>query len=178
MRTLVRDASRDNRAMDGMNVTQQEFLQAANVAAVESVVGAIEAQVEKLLPEGVSKASRNRVVGEIFRELDTGAEWESSADAAGAGCVSIGEAGHGEAERDRRTDHGESAAGDPWRCEARIERVDEHGGDDESGAENAAEECGAACGRCGFGRGNGGRRATTAKDIDYRRMSDADILNL
>ena len=31
---------------------------------------AIETQVERLLPEGASKSARNRVVGEIYRELD------------------------------------------------------------------------------------------------------------
>ncbi len=50
---------------------QAEFFHAANAAAVEGVLEAIESQVERLLPEGVSKSARNRVVGEIYRELDT-----------------------------------------------------------------------------------------------------------
>jgi hypothetical protein len=50
---------------------QAEFFHAANAAAVEGVLDAIESQVERLLPEGVSKSARNRVVGEIYRELDT-----------------------------------------------------------------------------------------------------------
>jgi hypothetical protein len=52
-------------------VAQAEFFHAANAAAVEGVLDAIESQVERLLPEGVSKSARNRVVGEIYRELDT-----------------------------------------------------------------------------------------------------------
>jgi hypothetical protein len=32
---------------------------------------AIEAQVDRLLPEGIAKSARNRVAGEIYRELDT-----------------------------------------------------------------------------------------------------------
>ena len=32
---------------------------------------AIESQVERLLPDGISKSARNRVVGEIYRELDS-----------------------------------------------------------------------------------------------------------
>src|SRR6185437_6132164 len=50
---------------------QSEFFHATNAAAVEGVLDAIESQVERLLPEGVSKSARNRVVGEIYRELDT-----------------------------------------------------------------------------------------------------------
>jgi hypothetical protein len=34
------------------------------------VLGAIEAHVEGLLPEGISKSARKRVVGEIYRELE------------------------------------------------------------------------------------------------------------
>ena len=53
------------------NESQLAFLHAANAAAVEGVVAAIEAQVERLLPEGVAKNARTRVVGEIYRELDS-----------------------------------------------------------------------------------------------------------
>jgi len=55
----------------GPTPAQTEFFHAANAAAVESVLDAIESQVERLLPDGVSKTARNRVVGEIYRELDT-----------------------------------------------------------------------------------------------------------
>jgi hypothetical protein len=50
--------------------TQLQFFQATNAAAVEEVLGAIEAHVEGLLPEGISKSARKRVVGEIYRELE------------------------------------------------------------------------------------------------------------
>jgi hypothetical protein len=50
--------------------TQLQFFHATNAAAVEGVLGAIETQVERLLPEGISKSARNRVVGEIYHELD------------------------------------------------------------------------------------------------------------
>jgi hypothetical protein len=49
---------------------QLTFLNAANATAVEGVIAAIESQVERLLPEGVAKNARTRVVGEIYRELD------------------------------------------------------------------------------------------------------------
>jgi hypothetical protein len=42
---------------------QMDFFHSTNAAAVSSVVDAIESQVERLLPEGISKSARNRVVG-------------------------------------------------------------------------------------------------------------------
>jgi len=55
----------------GFTPAQSDFFQATNAAAVHSVMDAIETQVERLLPEGISKSARNRVAGEIYRELDT-----------------------------------------------------------------------------------------------------------
>ena len=67
----ARDSARNDNARQGPSAAQAEFFHAANAAAVEGVLDAIESQVERLLPEGVSKSARNRVVGEIYRELDT-----------------------------------------------------------------------------------------------------------
>lgn len=47
------------------------FYQETNAAVVEGLVDAIRAQVDRLLPEGAAAGARNRVVGEIYRELDT-----------------------------------------------------------------------------------------------------------
>jgi len=55
----------------GLTPAQSDFFQATNAAAVQSVMEAIETQVERLLPDGISKSARNRVAGEIYRELDT-----------------------------------------------------------------------------------------------------------
>ncbi len=60
----------DGLGRNGATAAQEEFFHATNAAAVQSVLGAIESQVERLLPEGASKSARNRVVGEIYRELD------------------------------------------------------------------------------------------------------------
>ena len=46
-------------------------MQGANAAAVRVGGRGDRTQVAKLLPEGIGKASRNRLVGEIYRELDT-----------------------------------------------------------------------------------------------------------
>jgi hypothetical protein len=46
------------------------FFEDTNAATVEGVVQVIESQVDRLLPEGISPGARNRVVGEVYRELD------------------------------------------------------------------------------------------------------------
>ena len=58
-------------AIPGLNAAQPDFFQATNSAALHSVMEAIESQVDRLLPEGIAKSARNRVAGEIYRELDT-----------------------------------------------------------------------------------------------------------
>ena len=60
----------DGLGRNGATAAQEEFFHATNAAAVQSVLDAIESQVERLLPESASKSARNRVVGEIYRELD------------------------------------------------------------------------------------------------------------
>jgi len=57
-------------AATGLTPAQADFFHSTNAAAVSSVTDAIESQAERLLPEGISKSARNRVVGEINRELD------------------------------------------------------------------------------------------------------------
>jgi hypothetical protein len=65
------NAAMASNAAKGVTPVQEQFFHATNAAAVEGVVEAIESQVERLLPEGISKSARNRVVGEIYRELDS-----------------------------------------------------------------------------------------------------------
>jgi hypothetical protein len=62
--------AQEGTSASGLSPAQAEFFQAANAAAVQGVMDAIGTQVERLLPEGASKSARNRVVGEIYRELD------------------------------------------------------------------------------------------------------------
>ncbi len=47
------------------------FFEDTNAATVEGVVQAIESQVDRLLPEGITPGARNRVISEVYRELDT-----------------------------------------------------------------------------------------------------------
>jgi hypothetical protein len=60
--------NRQRDAAAGLAPAQMDFFHSRNAAAVSSVVDAIESQVERLLPEGISKSARNRVAGEIYRE--------------------------------------------------------------------------------------------------------------
>jgi hypothetical protein len=159
--------------------TQAEFFHATNAAAVQSVLESIESQVERLLPEGVSKSARNRVVGEIYRELDTTlrsnrqlAQQMREAFRSGAldsdhqrALVSLvtgraRQALPGVAKRVLNEWTSTLVAANHDR--RTRQRVAEHRVD-----------------IAGSGRtGSDGQRSMTPRDIDYRRMSDSDILNL
>jgi hypothetical protein len=161
------------------NDAQLAFLNAANAAAVEGVVAAIESQVERLLPEGVAKNARTRVVGEIYRELDATLRSNPQftaqlRDAFRSGSLDDGhqraivslltgrarQALPGVAKRvlNEWTSTVVSAAhGRRARQRTAERRVDIAG----SG-----------------GAGNDGRRSVSPRDLDYARLTDADILNL
>ncbi len=161
-----------------LSAAQAEFFQAANASAVEGVVGAIESQVEKLLPEGISKTARNRVVGEIYRELDTVLRGnrvltQQIQDAFRTGRL---DADHQKAVVSLITARARQALPavakrvlNEWTNT--IVTMNEERRTRQRNAERRVDIAGS-------GGGNDGRRATTSKDIDYRRMSDADILNL
>ncbi len=91
-KTQVPNQNRQRDAGAGLTPAQMDFFHSTNAAAVSSVVDAIESQVERLLPDGISKSARNRVVGEIYRELDYDAAGKSRAWAADARCISVGRA--------------------------------------------------------------------------------------
>jgi hypothetical protein len=130
---------------------QTEFFHATNAAAVEGVLEAIESQVERLLPEGISKSARNRVVGEIYRELDTTLRSNRQlAQQMREGFRS----GALDADHQRALVSLVTGRARQQTAERRVDIAD-------SG-----------------GTGSDGQRSMTPRDIDYRRMSDADILNL
>jgi len=70
IRNPLQSAVASNTAAD-VTPAQKRLSHATNAADVEGVVEAIESQVERLLPEGISKNARNRMAGEIYRELDS-----------------------------------------------------------------------------------------------------------
>ncbi len=157
---------------------QRTFFHEANAAAVEGVLGAIRTQVDRLLPEEISEGARKRVVGDIYREL--GGALEST-----AGFSDRVRQVFGAGRLDGRTRDAvvrvivdqarQSIPGiakkviNEWttsvvgasksrtaRQRAAAARVDIAGGS--AGAE--------------------GRKSLMPRDIDYRRLSDADILNM
>jgi hypothetical protein len=158
---------------------QAEFFHATNAAAVESVVDAIESQVERLLPEGVSKTARNRVVGEIYRELDTTLRSnrqlaQQMRDAFKSGAL---DADHQRAivsliaGRARQALPGVAKRVlNEWTSTVVAANQDRRAR--QRAAERRIDIAGSG------GAGNDGHRSLGPREIDYARMSDADILNL
>ena len=162
-----------------VNSGQREFIQATNAAAVESVVREIEAQVGKLLPEGIAKTARNRVVGEIYRELDAVLQGNRALTQQVQEAFRTGR---------MDTEHQKALVGlisarakqalpavakrvmNEWTNT--IVTVNQERRTRQRNAERRVDIAGTG------GGASGQRRGMTARDIDYRRMSDADILNL
>jgi hypothetical protein len=163
----------------GLTPTQVEFFHSTNAAAVQSVLEAIETQVERLLPDGISKSARNRVVGEIYREMDTtlrgnrGLE-QQMREAFRSGAL---DDSHQRAIVSLVTGRARQALPavakrvlNEWTTtvvSANHERRTR-----QRTAERRVDIAGSG------GAGNDGHRALSSRDVDYARMSDADILNL
>lgn len=157
---------------------QAEFFHAANAAAVEGVLDAIESQVERLLPESVSKSARNRVVGEIYRELDTTLRsnrqlGQQMRDAFRSGSL---DAAHQRAIVSLVTGRARQALPavakrvlNEWTSTVVAANNDRRAR--QHAAERRIDISGAS------GAANAGRSASP-RSIDYARMSDSDILNL
>jgi hypothetical protein len=172
-------ASATSTPAGGMTSAQAEFFHSTNAAAVESVLDAIETQVERLLPDGISKSARNRVVGEIYREMDTtlranrGLE-QQMREAFRSGAL---DETHQRAIVSLITGRARQALPgvakrvlNEWTTtvvSANHERRTR-----QRTAERRVDIAGHG------GGGNDGNRALTSRDVDYKRMSDADILNL
>jgi len=161
------------------NDAQLAFLNAANAAAVEGVVAAIESQVERLLPEGVAKNARTRVVGEIYRELDATLRSNPQFAAQLRDAFSSGslDEGHQRAIVSLLTGRARQALPgvakrvlNEWTStivSAAHERRTR-----QRTAERRVDIAGSG------GGGNDGRRSMSPRDLDYARLTDADILNL
>jgi hypothetical protein len=163
----------------GLSPAQAEFFQTTNAAAVQGVVDAIETQVERLLPEGASKTARNRVVGEIYRELDAALRENQQLalqlrDAFRSGGL---DASHQRAIVSLITGRARQALPsvakkviNEWTTTILAANHDRRAR--QRAAERRVDIAGSG------GAANEGRRATSPRDIDYSRMSDSDILNL
>src|SRR5271155_188501 len=175
----AQNQNRQRDAATGLTPAQMDFYHSTNAAAVSSVVDAIETQVERLLPEGISKSARNRVVGEIYRELDTTLRGNR---ALGQQMRDAFRSGGLDEEHQRAIVslvNGRARQALPavakrvlneWTTtvvSANHERRAR-----QRTAERRVDIAGSG------GAGNDGRRAVTPRELDYARMSDADILNL
>lgn len=157
----------------GLTAAQSDFLQTANAAAVQGVVGAIEAQVGRLLPEGASKSARNRLVGEIYRELDSTLRAnrqlsQQMRDAFRSGTL---DADHQRAVVSLITGRARQALpGVAKRVMNEWTSTVVTANQDRRARQRAAERR-VDIGGSG-GAGNEGHRTMTPRDIDYARMSD------
>jgi hypothetical protein len=166
-------------ASAGPTPAQEQFFHSTNAAAVEGVVEAIEAQVERLLPEGISKSARNRVVGEIYRELDSTLRanrtlTQQIRDAFRSGGL---DTNHQKAIVSLITGRARQALPgvakrvlNEWTTT--VVSANQQRRERQRTAERRVDIGGAG------GAGNEGRHSMGPREINYARMSDADILNL
>jgi HPt (histidine-containing phosphotransfer) domain-containing protein len=158
---------------------QAEFFHATNAAAVEGVIGAIESQVERLLPEGVSRGARSRVVGEIYRELDNTLRSnrqlsQQMREAFRSGAL---DAEHQRAIVSLVTARARQALPgvakrvmNEWT--STLVAANQERRARQRTAERRVDIAGSS------GSGSDAHRSMMPRDIDYARMSDADILNM
>lgn len=177
--TAAQDRGAENLDARGVTPAQEAFFHSTNEAAVRTVVEAIESQVARLVPPEISKGARNRLVGEIYRELDT--SLRSDPQFAQQARQAFRSGALDESHRRAIISLVNSRARQALPAVARrvlgewttaIVAANQ----DRRVRQRAAE------GRvdiAGSGRtGSDGARPMTPKDINYMKMSDADILNL
>jgi hypothetical protein len=158
---------------------QEQFFNSTNAAAVEGVVEAIEAQVERLLPDGISKSARNRVVGEIYRELDSTLRanrtlTQQMRDAFRSGGL---DTNHQKAIVSLITGRARQALPGVAKRVLNEWTTTVVSANQERRARQHTAERRVDIGGAG-GAGNEGRHSMGPREINYARMSDADILNL
>ncbi|HKV26922.1 MAG TPA: hypothetical protein VJN90_01445, partial [Candidatus Acidoferrales bacterium] len=166
-------------ASDSRRAGQVAFFHDTNAAAVEQILGAIQAQVNGLLPDSVPAGTRNRIIGEVYRELDSTlrANRQLGKQLREAFQAGAGDAAHQRAivtlvagrAKQALPSVAKRVIGE-WTqhiVAANRERLSRH--------EAASKRVDIA----GAGASDGvNRKPMTARDVNYKRLSDADILNL
>lgn len=178
---------RDKRSVDAsdaalhapLTAPQETFFHRTNESTVRAVIDAIESQVQRLLPQGTSKGAANRLVGEIYRELDS--TLRSNRQLAQQVRESF-RSGNLDDEHQAavvslilgRTRQALPAVAKRVLNEWTSTVVAAN--HDRQSRQRAAER---RVDIAGSGRtGNDGHRPLAPRDVDYARMSDSDILNL
>jgi hypothetical protein len=159
--------------------TREQFLQETNAAAVEHIVSAIESQVDRLLPANISKNARNRTVAEIYREVDSALQQNGELESQLRLALRSGnlDPRHRDAiaslvvNRAKQVLPGvaQRVLGE-WT--STVFAAEQGRRSRQRSAESRVDIAGSR------GTGERGNRATSPRDINYARMSDADILNL
>jgi hypothetical protein len=166
-------------AADPRRAAQIAFFHSANSAAVHQVMSAIETQVNHLLPAGVSAPTKTRIVGEIYRDLSSalGANRQLGQQLREAFRSGSGDAAHQQAIVSLVTGRAKQALPsiarrviNEWThsvVSANHEKL--------SWEDTAAKRVDIS----GAGSSDGvNRKPLSPRDLDYKRLSDADILNL
>jgi hypothetical protein len=157
---------------------QQHLFEQVNAQAVKGVVQAIESQVDRLLPENISSAARNRVVGEIYRELDKSLQSNGEYAKQVRSALRSGnlDAGHQSAVVSLVVGRARQALPsvakrvlNEWTSTILAANQDRR--TKQRSAESRVEIGGSR-------GGSDGPRVRSPRDIDYGRLSDADILNM
>ncbi len=143
------------------------------------MIGAIEAQVSHLLPSGVSAPTKTRIVGEIYRDLGNAlrANQQLGQQLRDAFRSGAGDAAHQQAIVSLVTGRAKQALPSIARrvisewthsvVSANHERLARH--------DTSAKRVDIS----GAGSSDGvNRKPISPRDVDYKRLSDADILNL
>ena len=166
-------------ASDPRRAAQVAFFHDTNAAAVEQVLGTIQAQVKQLLPDSVPTGTRNRIIGEVYRELDATlrANRQLGKQLREAFQAGAGDGAHQRAivtlvagrAKQALPSVAKRVIGE-WTqsiVAANHERLSRH--------EAASKRVDIA----GAGASDGvNRKPMSARDVNYKRLTDADILNL
>lgn len=178
----AREQEGDDKALPSnaqVAAAQEQFFHSANAATVQSVIDAIENQVERILPEGVSKATKGRLVGEIYREMDNALRSNRQLTQQLRAAFKSGplDSNHQNAivslvtARARQSLPGiAKRVLNEWSSAVLATHQERRAR--QRATEQRVDIVGSS------GAGNDGRRAMTPRDINYSRMSDSDILNL
>lgn len=165
--------------VDTRRSAQVAFFHSTNSAAVHQVLAAIETQVSHLLPSGVSAPTKTRIVGEIYRDLGSalGANRQLGHQLREAFRSGTGDATHQQAIVSLVTARARQALPSIAR---RVINEWTHGVV-AANHEKLARQDGAAkrVEISGAGSSDGvNRKPISPRDVNYKRLSDADILNL
>lgn len=157
---------------------EHAFFHETNAAAVEGVLNSIQSQLDRLLPEGTPQNTRQRLTGEIYREVDAALQSNRAFGQQLRQAFRSGQLTPGNQRAIVGMVVGRAKQALPGIAKRVLGEwtsgVVAHAGARQERQRNAAKRVDIA----GGAPGGDSPRALMPKDIDYRRMSDNDILNL